>query len=119
MGSFADSSCPTSKFTMVKVIATKAEFDALLAGSDKLIVVDFFATWCGPCKMIAPKIEEMEKEYPDVVFCKVDVDENEDTAAACEISAMPTLKFYKGNNKVGEVVGANIASIEKMVKDHM
>merc|ERR1712226_86077 len=97
---------------MVKLIATKAEFDALLAEGDKLIVVDFFATWCGPCKMIAPKLEQFEKEYPEVVFCK-------DTAAACEISAMPTFKFYKGKQQVAEVVGANVDNIEKTIKENM
>ncbi|XP_052675227.1 uncharacterized protein LOC128156931 [Crassostrea angulata] len=99
---------------MVKQVDSKAEFDSTIK-DNKMVVVDFFATWCGPCKMIAPKIEEMEKEYSGVVFIKVDVDENEETAAACEISAMPTFHIYKDGAKVGEVVGAN----EKAIRDEI
>uniref|UniRef100_A0A8W8L3T6 Thioredoxin n=1 Tax=Magallana gigas TaxID=29159 RepID=A0A8W8L3T6_MAGGI len=88
---------------MVKQVDSKAEFDSTIK-DNKMVVVDFFATWCGPCKMIAPKIEEMEKEYSGVVFIKVDVDENEETAAACEISAMPTFHIYKDGAKVCTVL---------------
>jgi len=67
---------------MVKKLANMEEFNAELenAGS-KLVVVDFFAEWCGPCKMIAPKIEELSSQKSDVVFVKVDVDDNEEAAA--------------------------------------
>ena len=64
---------------MVKTIATLDEFNAEIA-VDQLVVVDFYADWCGPCKAIAPKIEEMAAENEDVVFLKVNVDENEETA---------------------------------------
>lgn len=73
----------------------------MTAAGDKLVVVDFFATWCGPCKMIAPKVEEMEAEFKDtVVFLKVDVDEAEDAAMEYNITAMPTFLFIKNNKKV-------------------
>ena len=75
---------------MVKMIGTKAEFDELLQ-SDKLVVVDFTATWCPPCQMIAPKFAEhadVVKDYAELV--KVDVDENSDTAQDCGITCMPT-----------------------------
>lgn len=75
----------------------KAKFGE--AGS-KLVVVDFYATWCGPCKMIAPQIEEMEANLPEVVFCKVDVDEAEDVAHEHGINAMPTFIFFKDGKKV-------------------
>eukprot|EP00124_Ichthyophonus_hoferi_P000013 Ihof_evm13s1 gene=Ihof_evmTU13s1 len=84
---------------MVKVIKNMAEYKALIA-SDKLVVVDFFATWCGPCKMIAPVLEEMSKTMTNVIFCKVDVDECEDIAAEEGIEAMPTFYFYKNGKKV-------------------
>ncbi|XP_077869349.1 thioredoxin-like, partial [Saccoglossus kowalevskii] len=56
---------------------TQEEFDAeLKAAGDRLVVVDFSAQWCGPCRMIAPKVKDMAKEFPDLVFLKIDVDEN-------------------------------------------
>merc|ERR1711924_271331 len=71
----------------VKQLKTKAEFDAALAAAGgKLVVVDFTATWCGPCQMIAPLFGELAEKNPDVVFVKVDVDENQETAAACGIN---------------------------------
>lgn len=57
---------------MVKVVGTKKEFDEILAGAgSKAVVVDFYATWCGPCKVIAPYYEALSKEYTDVIFLKV------------------------------------------------
>merc|ERR1712224_793749 len=73
-----------------------ADFKAQLsAAGSKLVVVDFHATWCGPCKMIAPHIVEMDGKMDNVVFLKVDVDEAEDVAAEYNISAMPTFVFIK------------------------
>jgi thioredoxin 1 len=61
---------------MVQQLKNKEEFhNALNANKDKLVVIDFYAQWCGPCKYISPKVEEMAKNYPNVVFFKVDVDE--------------------------------------------
>ncbi|KYN44617.1 Thioredoxin-2, partial [Trachymyrmex septentrionalis] len=62
---------------------------------NNLVVIDFFAVWCGPCKMIGPLIEELSKEMLDVVFLKIDVDECEDIAAKYEITSMPTFVFIK------------------------
>ena len=93
---------------MPKQVATKAEFDAILAESgDKLVVVDFTATWCGPCQMIAPTYAKMAEEYTGCVFIKVDVDENEETAQACGIQSMPTFQFFKLGHKVHEFSGAS------------
>ncbi|KAK3803842.1 hypothetical protein RRG08_029434 [Elysia crispata] len=102
--------------TMSKVIATKEEFDSIIAETKTLVVVDFFATWCGPCKAIAPQLEAWATEFQgQVLFIKVDVDENEETAEAAEVSAMPTFHFYKGGQKVDEVVGANKAVIQEKI----
>ena len=81
----------------VHELNTKVEFDEALKNSGgKLVVVDFSATWCGPCKMIGPKFLAMSNEFTDVLFYKVDVDLNDETAEACGIQAMPTFLFFKG-----------------------
>lgn len=64
---------------------------------------------CGPCKVIAPKVVEFSKEFPDVDFVKVDVDDLSDVAAEYSIRAMPTFLLFKDGEKVAEVVGANAA----------
>eukprot|EP00745_Piridium_sociabile_P014636 TRINITY_DN2159_c0_g2_i14.p1 TRINITY_DN2159_c0_g2~~TRINITY_DN2159_c0_g2_i14.p1 ORF type:complete len:110 (+),score=24.47 TRINITY_DN2159_c0_g2_i14:316-645(+) len=95
----------------VFMVTSKADFDAKLeSAGDKLVVVDFFAEWCGPCKMIGPKIAIMAKEYTDVVFLKVDVDhaDVEDFVQDLGISAMPTFKFFKNKKECCDpVMGAN------------
>jgi len=70
------------------------------------VVVDFFATWCGPCKRIAPAIERLSQELPNVIFLKVDVDEVSGVAAEQNVSVMPSFLFFKKGSKVHEVVGA-------------
>jgi len=103
---------------MVHSVTDKADFDNQLdkAGS-KLVVVDFFATWCGPCKMIAPKLQTMSEELKGVVvFLKVDVDENEDIATEYKVSAMPTFVFIKNKEKVEEFAGANEAKLRELVE---
>merc|ERR1712227_576174 len=92
----------------VAMLADKAAFDQALADAGgKLVVVDFTASWCGPCQRIAPVFAKLAEEMPDVVFVKVDVDENEETASACGIQAMPTFQFYKNAAKVHEFSGAS------------
>ena len=82
-------------------------------------MIDCFATWCGPCKLIAPKVVKMsnEEKYSKVKFYKVDVDEASDIAHELAIRAMPTFLLYKNGEKVGEVVGANekalVAAVDK------
>jgi len=79
---------------MVKEIKTKQEFDEIISQS-KLVVVDFTATWCGPCQRIAPVFSDLAEANPEVEFIKVDVDANEEVASACAIQSMPTFHFYK------------------------
>ncbi|KAK0062964.1 thioredoxin-1 [Biomphalaria pfeifferi] len=100
----------------MKTVATKLEFDQLISTEKNLVVVDFFATWCGPCKVIAPQLQKWSEEYDDVTFVKIDVDENDETAEACGISAMPTFFLYKNGKKVDEIVGANAERLlEKII----
>ena len=102
---------------MVQQLKTKAEFDELLKG-DKLVVVDFTATWCPPCQMIGPKFVELAEKIGDAaVLVKVDVDENEETAQSCGINCMPTFQFYKGGVKVAEIQGADINGVETKINE--
>ncbi|KAF2396682.1 putative thioredoxin [Trichodelitschia bisporula] len=90
-----------------------------LIQSDKLVVIDCFATWCGPCKVVAPKIVEFSKRYPDAKFYKLDVDDVADAAAELGVRAMPTFYFFKNGEKLGEVVGANPPAIETAIKKYI
>ena len=105
---------------MVTKVSSKSHFqEQLTSAGDALVVVDFFATWCKPCKAIAPLLEEMAKgEYSMVKFLKVDVDECEEVAMDNEISAMPTFKFFKGGNVVDELVGANPDKLKEIINKH-
>ncbi|XP_005100158.1 thioredoxin-1 [Aplysia californica] len=99
----------------MRVIETKEEFDNLISSEKKLVVIDFFATWCGPCKVIAPFLEKLSEKYPDVVIVKIDVDENADTAEECDVTAMPTIQLFRDGSKVQEVIGANQSKIEEAI----
>ncbi|XP_011861687.1 PREDICTED: thioredoxin-2-like [Vollenhovia emeryi] len=85
---------------------------------NNLVVIDFFAEWCGPCKMIGPLIEELSKEMKDIVFLKVDVDECEDIAAEYEISSMPTFVFIKEGKVLETFSGANIDKLKNTIQKH-
>ena len=75
--------------------------------SDKPVVIDFWAEWCGPCRMIGPIIEELAEEYKDkVVIGKCDVDANDDIVAQYRVRNIPTVVFIKGGAVVDKVVGA-------------
>eukprot|EP01116_Phalansterium_solitarium_P009766 TRINITY_DN2406_c0_g2_i1.p1 TRINITY_DN2406_c0_g2~~TRINITY_DN2406_c0_g2_i1.p1 ORF type:complete len:108 (+),score=39.27 TRINITY_DN2406_c0_g2_i1:106-429(+) len=95
------------------------EYDAQIKRQDgKLVVVDFFATWCGPCKRISPWIEKKSDELTDVVFLKVDVDEVEEVGQKEGITAMPTFFLYKNGSKVADLVGASEAKLLKLIEAH-
>lgn len=75
------------------------------------VVIDFFATWCGPCKVIAPKFEELSKLYPTITFLKVDVDESGELAEKYNIRAMPTFVFLRDGVQIHKIEGADIKGI--------
>jgi len=104
---------------MVLAVPTKEAFEQQLAqAGGKLVVVDFFATWCGPCKVIAPQVEALEKEMPGVIFLKVDVDECEDVAMQYKVSAMPTFMFFKNGEKLSDFAGANLQKLKDTIAKH-
>ena len=87
-------------------IATNTSFDGLLE-SEKLVIVDFWATWCGPCRMLSPLLDEVEEEMADkIVVVKVNVDDAEEIAMRYRIMSIPTLIFFKDGRMVDRSVGA-------------
>uniref|UniRef100_A0A3Q1FDM9 Thioredoxin n=1 Tax=Acanthochromis polyacanthus TaxID=80966 RepID=A0A3Q1FDM9_9TELE len=105
---------------MVREVRDLDEFKAILKqAGDKLVVVDFTATWCGPCRRISPEFERLSQlpENSNVIFLKVDVDEAEDVSSFCQVSCMPTFHFYKNGAQLHKFSGADaatlIANVEK------
>ena len=89
---------------MALINATDSNFESKIGNSIKL--VDFWAAWCGPCKMIAPTLDEIAKEYEDYVdVIKVEVDENQETASKYEIMSVPTLMIFKDGEPVDKLTG--------------
>uniref|UniRef100_A0A8D1TS40 Thioredoxin n=1 Tax=Sus scrofa TaxID=9823 RepID=A0A8D1TS40_PIG len=91
--------------------------EALNSAGEKLVVVDFSATWCGPCKMIKPFFHSLSEKYSNVVFLEVDVDDCQDVASECEVKCMPTFQFFKKGQKVGEFSGANKEKLEATINE--
>ena len=102
----------------VHVIASKQDWEAKLAeaqANGKIVVVDFTATWCGPCKMIAPIYEELSMKHPQLVFLKVDVDDMHEICNEWDVHAMPTFIFIKDGKAVDKVVGMNPELLESRI----
>lgn len=99
-------------------VSTLKELENIIReNAHALVVVDYTATWCGPCKALGPKLDALALLHKDVVFVKVDVDENLEAAEKFQISAMPTLHFWK-NMDFEEVVGPDLVKIKSIIMKH-
>lgn len=90
---------------MALIHVTKANFAQEVLQSPKTVLLDFWATWCGPCKMIAPFVEEIAKEREDIVVGKVDVDEEGELANRFGIASIPTLVVFKDGQEINRATG--------------
>ena len=91
------------------ITLTKENFAQEVLQSDKPVLVDFWATWCGPCRMMAPVVEELDAEHPEYKFGKVNVDEQGALAEMHGIMSIPTLVVYKNGVKTAQAVGGKSA----------
>lgn len=85
---------------------TKENFDSVVTESEGVVLVDFWAAWCGPCKMMAPIVEELSGEMDGVTIAKVDVDQNQELAMQHNILSIPTFVIYKAGQVVDQFSGA-------------
>lgn len=90
---------------MSVTVLQESEFETSVKQTDGLVIIDFFADWCGPCKMLAPMISELAEENPEVRFFKVNVDENAELAAKYGVMSIPTVVFIKGGKTLATEVG--------------
>lgn len=94
------------KRTMSEII-TSQEFQAKVLDADKPVLVDFFATWCGPCKRLAPTIDEIQREMEGKAYVyKVDIDQSQDIAVRYRVSSVPTLILFKDGEPAKKTIGA-------------
>jgi len=104
----------------MKEIANKQEYEDFIKSpenKDKLIVIDFHAQWCGPCRKMNPALRKFVDKYPEVIFAKVDVDDAEPLAEQEKVDVMPTFFFIKNGNKLHVISGSNEQDVEDKIKE--
>ncbi|KAJ1388216.1 Thioredoxin-like superfamily [Sesbania bispinosa] len=102
----------------VQLITTKESWDQKLEQArrdGKIVIANFSATWCGPCKMIAPYYSELSEKYPSIMFLLIDVDELTDFSTTWDIKATPTFIFLRDGQEFDKLVGANKPELEKKI----
>ena len=89
---------------------------AKLTNENQVIVIDFYTTWCGPCKAIEPYFQQLSETYKNYTFVKVDADEAEDVCDKYQVNSMPTFILLKNDIEIGRVSGASRTSLETLLK---
>lgn len=90
---------------MAVIAVNSGNFEEMVLKNEKGVLVDFWASWCGPCKMLAPLVEEVAAAHPELTVCKVNVDENPELAMGYRIASIPTLMLFRGGKVVAQTVG--------------
>ncbi|HAP21559.1 thioredoxin [Frisingicoccus caecimuris] len=91
---------------MAVIELTQENYQKEVIESDKPVLIDFFATWCGPCKMVSPVVDQIANERPDIKVCKLDVDKNLDLARTFQVMSVPTLVAMKNGKMINKIIGA-------------
>ena len=99
---------------MAVIELTKENFDKEVVESDKIVLIDFWASWCAPCRMLSPTVDEIAEEKTDVKVCKVNVDKQNELASAFNVSSIPMLVVIKDKKIVNSSIG--VVSKEKILK---
>ncbi|QIM15569.1 thioredoxin [Leucobacter insecticola] len=99
------------------VIVTEATFDEVVLKSEIPVLVDFWAEWCGPCRMVAPVLDQIAAEHDGkIIIAKLNVDENPNLSAQYRITSIPAMKVFKGGEEVREIIGA---MPKQMIEEHL
>jgi len=102
---------------MAAINVSKKNFQEEVLNSDKKVLLDFWAPWCGPCRMVVPIVEEIARENPDVKVCKINVDEEIELAGQFRVASIPTLVVLENSKELKRAVGARSkANILGMLK---
>lgn len=91
---------------MSVVLVNKENFESEVIKSDRTVLLDFYADWCGPCRMVSPIVEEIAKEYPEYKVCKINVDEQPELASKFEVMSIPSLFVLRDGKVVNQSLGA-------------
>ncbi|MFV9972602.1 MAG: thioredoxin [Francisella endosymbiont of Hyalomma asiaticum] len=104
--------------TLNNVIKTdEANFEKLINNTNKAVLVDFYADWCGPCKTLGPILDQLSKDYQNAIIVKVNVDDNQNLAAKFAIRSIPTLIIFKNGKQVETLIGVHTGSqLEQKLK---